>query len=646
MSARPFVGLVAILTFLSSGLVFAQQPPVSHQQAVAKYFIPPQNEPKVPTAELINQLRKKVKYVFVLYQENRSFDSYFGTFPNAEGVYSHPPAQTPGFNQQFIGMDGKPVTIQPFRMGPKDKCRKSLVNSAPSTECYAADTDDVDHEHSSIVAKMDVQNGVPRMDKYAMTEELDYWDPSSGTNPSLEAVQAGELAMAHVDCDSIPLLWGYANKFVLFDHIYQLMITPSTPGNLAIIGAQSGMTQWALHPDESDYVPMLGDPNPFWGSTLDPTPDAEKMPYNPGDLPDYNPEINLTYATIPLTLMGKDLKTVVKSDRDPVGDLDDVQQDVEFISHLHQHSVPFGWYQEGFDKEPTDPANGPATHNSYSTHHSPAQYFGYIANNPKMSSQLHGLGDFFSAVNNKSLPGEGVFYVKGGFQNFYNLVPADPDVNIQGWVGDDEHPGYSDAQISEALLGETINAIAASPYWAQSAIIITFDDSEGDYDHVIPPLRVKGPDGSWISDGARVPFLLISPYARTNYVSHEPGNHASVIKFINKLFDLPALAQLPDELAARKIGEEEFGQKDLGPQDAITPNVTDLLDAFSPSRLTGKAAPLPASYVDVPKSLVLNLPENSGYGCKDLGIVTTDRQLGIANPIPKDFNPRPHTNAN
>lgn len=651
MQARLFErllgGLIISVAFLPGALLSAQEAPMGHRQAVEKYYIGSQSEPKLTTADTINQLREKIKYVFVLYQENRSFDSYFGTFPNAEGIYSHPAAQTPGFYQNIVNTDGTTGTIQPFRIGPSDTCPKSNINSGTAqAPCYAADTDDVDHGHSAILGKMDVVNGVPKMDNYANYEELDNYTPPAF--PPLYAKQAGELTMAHVDCDTIPLLWGYANKFVLFDHIFQLMITPSTPGNLSIIGAQSGVTQWALHPDESAFVPLLGDPNPFWGSSLDPTPEAEKMPYNPGDLPDYSPSINLTYATLPLTLMGGNLNKVVKSDRDPIGDLDDVQQDVEFISRLNQHSVPFGWYQEGFDKEPTD-GSGSATHNSYVTHHSPAQYFGYISNNPKMNSQLHGLEDFLVAVQNKTLPKEGgVFYVKGGYQNLYNLVPADPDASVQGWVGDDEHPGYADAQISEALLGKAINTIAASPYWEQSAIIITFDDSEGDYDHVLPPLRVIGPDGSWISDGARVPLVFISPYARTNYVSHKAGNHASVIKFIDKLFNLPPLAQLPDELAARKLGEEEFGQTELGPQDAITPDVTDLLDAFSLSRLTGKAAPLPASYVRVPESWLSNWaqPLYTGRGCSTLGITTTDRALGITNPIPSDFNPRPYTDPN
>src|ERR1035438_10618063 len=87
-------------------------------------------------------------------------------------------------------------------------------------------------------------------------------------------------------------------------------------------------------------------------------------------------------------------------------------------SDLSQPAVAFGWYQEGFDKEETDAA-GPVTangsHASYVTHHNGPQYFGYVANTPAIRSELHGLGDFFTAIQNTSLPKSGgVFYVKGG----------------------------------------------------------------------------------------------------------------------------------------------------------------------------------------------------------------------------------------
>ena len=650
----------AALVLQPSGLVRAQDGPANQRDLVSKYSIPDDQEPHLSQAAMVELLQKKVKYVFVFYQENRSFDSYFGTFPGAEGLYSHPAAQTPGFTQELVNTDGSVTSIQPFRIGPSDTCPNSKVNGtlSPAT-CYAADTDDIDHSHPRMFAKMDIQNNVPLMDKFADIEELKYYTPPA--LPSLQAKQMGELAMAHEDCDTVPLLWGYADKFVLFDHIFQTMTGPSTPGNLAIIGAQAGQTQWALHPDQGytdnggslPGVPLMNDSDPFWGSPSDTTPAAEKMPVNPGDFPGYGIEFNLTYATLPLTLAGRELKEKTASDRDPGSDLADVQDDVEFITQLRQSTVPFGWYEEGYDKEVTDPNEGPVdangTHASYITHHNGPQYFGYISNNPEMSKQLHGLGDFFSAVENRTLPKQGgVFYVKGGYTNLFGLTPVDPDAKVQAnFLGDDDHPAYSDAQISEAMVAEAINKIAESPYWNQSAIIITWDDSEGDYDHAQPPVRTFGPDGSLITNGPRVPLLVISPYARTHHIAHAQGSQSSVVKFIDTVFNLPPLALLPDELEGRKLGEQQFGQKDVGPEDALTPGITDLLEAFSPSRLMGKADPLPPYYATVSEALIQTLPQAWGFGgCKYLGITTTDRQLGIANPIPSDFNPRPKTNKN
>jgi phospholipase C len=85
----------------------------------------------------------------------------------------------------------------------------------------------------------------------------------------------------------------------------------------------------------------------------------------------------------------------------------------------------------------------------------------------------------------------------------------------------------------------------------------------------------------------------------------------------------------------------------VGPEDAITPGISDLTDAFSPSRLSGKAGPLMPSYVTIPDALITTLPGSWIVGgCKYLGITTTDRAQGITNPIPSDFNPRPKTNPN
>jgi phospholipase C len=327
----------------------------------------------------------------------------------------------------------------------------------------------------------------------------------------------------------------------------------------------------------------------------------------------------------------------------------DVTDDVTFLSKLSAPSVGFGWYQEGFDKESSD-ASGPVTangsHASYVTHHNGPQYFGYVANTPALRSQLHGLGDLYTDLSKNNLPKSGgVFYVKGGYTNNLGLTPADPDPTVQkNFLGDDDHPAYSDAQISEAMVATTVNAIAASSYWPQSAIIITWDDAEGDYDHVQPPIVNIGPDKTANSFGPRVPMILISPYAKLGYISSEQGSQSSVVKFVDTVLGLPPLATLPDELLGRYLGLAEFGQQDVGPQDAITPGISDLTDAFSTSRLMGLAPALTPDYATVAQSYVTKIPQTTGLGCNDLGIVTTDRQLGITNTIPADFNPRPKTN--
>jgi phospholipase C len=462
--------------------------------------------------------------------------------------------------------------------------------------------------------------------------------------------------MAYEDCDTVPFLWQYADRFVLFDHIAQLMTGPSTPGNLAIIAAQSGVTQRILHPEEAAGgangdsgagVPALNDFDPFWGSPSDPTT-AGKMPVNPHDFPGYGIQRNLTFASLPLSLMGIDIAAAVKSDRDPGGDLRDVGDDVGAIAQGGHAGVPWGWYEEGYDREPSNPDDGPetadGTHAGYVTHHNGPQYFGYIANNPALSSHLHGLDDFRRAIDRHALPPAGLFYLKGGYQNLLGLRPADPDTAVQTrFVGDDDHPAYSDAQISEAMVADLVNRIARSPYWKQSAIVLTWDDSEGNYDHVIPRIRHQVPGEAPQSDGPRVPLIVISPFAKSHAIVHDVGDHASVVKFIDTVFGLTPLEALPDEQRAAATARALFGDGDFGPVDA-DPRITGLLSAFDRERLTGSRAPLPARSALIPESLISTLPQTTGYGCKSIGIVPTDVQMRVPNMIPADFNPRPKTN--
>ncbi len=602
-------------------------------------------------------LKKKIKYVFVLFQENRSFDYYFGTYPGANGLFSKPSAQTPGFVQPIVETDGTVGTISPFKMP------QSVVNTSGATVLlYPEDADSVNHSHAGIDMKLNLNaNHVPLNNRYAVTEQgLAGTLSADGTTytgpaPTLAQKQKGELVMSHVDCDTAPFLWNYADRFTLLDEFFDTVIGPSTPNAIAMIAGQSGETQWIRHPElasnvnmAANQLPVTADPQPFWGSALDYlTPPNEKQPVdNPGGV-SANPSSNLTFATLPLSFMGNKIETTTGKDLNPAFDLLDVQEDIKKIAGDNNKPTNWGWFQEGYDHEPTDPTAA-ASNTDYIAHHNAPQYFGYIANNPEETkAHMKGLGDFYTAVKTNALPAAGgVFYVRGGYGNLDGLVPRDPSPAVKAnFQGNDDHPAYSDGQISEALLADSINAIASSKYWKDSAIIITYDETDGLYDHTQPMIRSFDPNGLGLDQGPRVPTIVISPYAKAHTIDHERSEHGSIIKFINSLYDLTPLAALPDEFAARIKGEKVYGQSYLGPSDGSTPNVSNLYAAFDDARLEGTASPLPASYAMIPAAQITTLPHFGAQGCRALQITPTDVVNGqLLDPAPADFNPRPSTN--
>jgi len=624
---------------------------------VARHTLRVEDAPYLTHDQKLDLLRKKIKFVFVLFQENRSFDFYFGTYPGARGLFSQPATKTPGFIQPIVLTDGSVGTISPFKI-PQSV---TDVNSK-TVLLYPEDTDSVNHSHVGIDAKLNLDaNNVAQNNRYAFVEQGLTGTLSAdgktytGPLPTEKQVQKGELVVGHVDCDTAPFVWNYADRFTLFDNFFDTVIGPSTPNAIAMIAGQSGKTQWVKHPGLGSNVlttnaqlPVTADPQPFWGSALDVlTPPNEKQPVdNPGGVSS-NPASNLTFASLPLSFMGDQIEKITANDMDPTFDLLDVQNDIKKIAGDHNKPVNWGWFQEGYDHEPTDPS-GPATNLDYIAHHNGPQYFGYEANNlGETKAHLKGLGDFFAAISSNALPVDGgVFYVRGGYGNLDGLTPRSPSPAVEAaFKGNDDHPGYSDAQISEALLADSVNAIASSKYWPESAIIITYDETDGLYDHTQPQIRSFDPLGEALDQGPRIPAIVISPYSVVHGISHEATEHGSIIKFIDELFQLTPLADLPDEASARAQGEAVYGQKYLGPSDGHTPGVGNLFSAFDNARLKGNAAPLPASYAMIPAVQVLSLPHFGAQGCRILQITPTDMVNGkLLDPAPADFNPRPSTN--
>ena len=575
----------SLLLALLSPLAAAQQATLSAPPsgpAPRPYLL--RSEPTLTHRQKLALLRRNIKYVFVLFQENRSFDFYFGSYPGADGLYSLPPAQTPGFTQQIVNTDGTVSTITPFRIPP-------FLGTVP---LYPSDLASVNHSHTGLVAKVNLDSQqIARNDHYALTEEGVTLSPDGtpSKSPTLARKQMAELVMGHLDCDTAPFLWRYADRFTLFDRFFATELGPSTPNAIALISGQVGETQWLLHPDSPNAtgkrptIPMTADPGPKW----EPRRDAADKSKQTNDPKTARNAPNLTFATLPLSFMGQQIEQTTAQDNDPVADLADLHEDIHKIAGTPNPAVPWGWYQQGYDHEPTDPDSTRASHKTYIAHHNAPAYFGYIANNPAVEAHLHGLGDFFADVTNHRLPTHGVFYIRGGYGNLHGYKPLDPNPKLATvFYGDDDHPGYSDSQLSEALLAEEINAITHSPYWKHAAILIAYDESDGLFDHAQPHIRSHDQNDLALSQGPRVPFLVLSPFGEAHTISHEPTEHSSVIKFVNELFSLTPLADLPDEQRARALGLSTRHEADLGPADDGVPR-----RRRSPQRLLERSPPGP-----------------------------------------------------
>jgi phospholipase C len=157
--------------------------------------------------------------------------------------------------------------------------------------------------------------------------------------------------------------------------------------------------------------------------------------------------------------------------------------------------------------------------------------WGYYIENP--SSDNFPL-DYFSGINE-------YFSKIQSWSNFDSSLQQDSLPSVS-WVmpvgggayGVDQHHAYNMTGGQDWLLG-VVDKVMVSPYWNSTAILITYDEGGGYYDHIPPPV-IGG-----LPLGFRVPLFVISPYAKENYVSHTVMNHASLLAFIDYNWHLPAL---------------------------------------------------------------------------------------------------------
>jgi phospholipase C len=528
-------------------------------------------------ALLVQGLHKKIKHIFIIFQENHTYDNYFGTYPGSENLGTKL-AKTHGFSQ-FDAVAKQEQTVfkitNPDVLGP-DQDRYVLENK------FAGG----------------------KMNDFLAGEELDNIK-NFGVKPKI-ARQYGLTTMAIYDCDTIPYLWMYAKNFTLLDHYFQSETGPSSPGNVAMFAGQAGISQETRFPSEGSNnsegpgVPMNGDLDPFAG------------PYTGTDS---TVQLKQSYATLAMTLGGAaDAQTALARPGK-------VKEDLSTIASSGSTSTPWRWAQEGFVN-----SRGAKANPGYVAHHNAPQYFDYVRDNNVYWSHVGTTESVLSQIQTGTLPNSGLFFIKGSKANHFGWTPANKNPAIQkAYLGDDDHPGAgnSDAQVAEAFVATYVNAIAESKYWNDSAILITWDDGGGFYDHVAPNSFEACNDGYPCGDGQRVPFILISPYSLSGAVVTDYSDTVSVDKFVEAAFGVTTMASLPDEAMVAPYG----------PRDNPTSAISDLAGAFDLSKLDGTAQPNPALLAEIPGVTVNTFP--SPMNCKSLNIkpLAIPTQPPYYNPI-------------
>ncbi|HEY0798403.1 MAG TPA: acid phosphatase [Candidatus Baltobacteraceae bacterium] len=178
---------------------------------------------------------------------------------------------------------------------------------------------------------------------------------------------------------------------------------------------------------------------------------------------------------------------------------------------LSTAGVTWKWYSGGWDNAL---AGNPDP--DFQFHHQPfAFYQNFADGTAAKAAHLQDETNYFADVQNGTLPS--VSFIKP--------------------LGEDnEHPGYAALATGQQHVLDLVNAVRNSQYWNSTAIIITYDENGGRWDHVAPP----GPFDRW-GPGTRVPAIIVSPWAKHGYIDHTQYETVSILSFIEKVWGLKPL---------------------------------------------------------------------------------------------------------
>ncbi|HEY6274892.1 MAG TPA: alkaline phosphatase family protein [Streptosporangiaceae bacterium] len=437
-----------------------------------------------------------IQHLVVIFQENVSFDHYFGTYPHTANSDGNPFSAEPG-TPDVNGLTPELLSHNPNSANPQ------RLTPAQALTC------DQDHAYTAEQKALDA--GL--MDKFVQNTQNTSCSPPEYSAPG--------LVMDYYDGNTVTGLWNYAQHYAMSDNFYDTEFGPSTPGALNLISGQTyGGTGISTTGQPVADPAVVGSENSSFTGTVY----SDQDPY-------YDGCSNHSGTTLKMTGTN-------------IGDL------------LTAKGITWGWFQGGFAPTGTSSSGGPvcgsthvniggATDTDYSPHHNPFEYYQSTAN-PKHTppASLAEIGHSGPANHEYDLSWFGKA-LKGG-----NL----PAVSyLKAAEYQDGHAGYSDPIDEQHFLVSTIDAIEQSQYWHNTAIMITYDDSDGWYDHVMPPIINSSADPATdalngtgvcgngaplggIEDrcgyGQRLPFLLISPFAKRDFVGNTIGDQTSILAFI------------------------------------------------------------------------------------------------------------------
>ena len=499
-----------------------------------------------------------IKHVVIIFGENISFDHYFGTYPNA--------VNTPG-EPQFTPVAGTPIpnnyvsnpsllTQNPnlATNGTVNSLNGAFASNPFRLGRAQALTASQDHNYSDEQKAFD--GG--KMDLFPLnvgTPDNSSQAAATGA-PAIASTKA--LTMGYYDGNTVTALWNYAQHYAMNDHSFSTTFGPSTPGAINLVSGQTNGVVNTVNPgggvipDGNGGLTVIGDPDPT------------------GDI--------CSSTTSSVSMSGKN-----------IGDL------------LNTAKVTWGWFQGGFDLTITNP-NGTTgcgrstvsaiagTQTDYSPHHQPFQYYASTINaNHTRPSSVAAIGTTDAANHQYDI------------HDFTDALAAGnlPAVSfLKASRYQDAHAANSDPLDEQTFVVNTVNAIEKSSFWSSTAIIVAYDDSDGWYDHVFNPVNGSATTADFLNGagvcisttaaaaalpgvtgtapaqgrcgyGPRQPFLVISPWAKKNFVDTTVTDQASVTRFIEDVF-----------LSGQRIGG--------GSADSIAGSLTNMFD-FS----NGAVAPNP-----------------------------------------------------